>query len=416
MININLIISILLIFLIPSLVTGPFLPDLFLSLIGILFLVKYFTGFNNYDFNEKIKKYFYLFFTFYFFILISFFLINNIFHSLESSLFYFRFGIFALVIPFIINENKKILYYSLIVGTVTFLVVSVDGIYEYINGSNIFNNKAFPGRIAGLFGDEWVIGSFISRILPVIIFLYFINFGNLNKFFNIIFFITLIISLITIILSGERAAYLYIIIILGSFLLINFKNNFLKLRIPSIIFLILSILILSLPFILNKSTDRILSNFNTHTSLDLNTNYYLAYYNSAYEMFLDKPLLGHGAKSFRILCDDFKNYENGCNMHPHNTYFQLLSEVGIIGFFYIFTFFIYIFFNIIKILLKKNISNYDICKYSLLISMLLNTFPLVPTGSFFNNWLSVIYYIPIGFYLYLLAYKKDILNSNFKII
>ena len=133
-------------------------------------------------------------------------------------------------------------------------------------------------------------------------------------------------------------------------------------------------------------------------------------------MFLDKPLLGHGAKSFRILCDDFKNYENGCNMHPHNTYFQLLSEVGIIGFFYIFTFFIYIFFNIIKILLKKNISNYDICKYSLLISMLLNTFPLVPTGSFFNNWLSVIYYIPIGFYLYLLAYKKDILNSNFKII
>ncbi|MDG2007461.1 MAG: O-antigen ligase family protein [Alphaproteobacteria bacterium] len=416
MININLIISILLIFLIPSLVTGPFLPDLFLSLIGILFLVKYFTGFNNYDFNEKIKKYFYLFFTFYFFILISSFLSNNIFHSLESSLFYFRFGIFALVIPFIINENKKILYYSLIVGTVTFLVVSVDGIYEYINGSNIFNNKAFPGRIAGLFGDEWVIGSFISRILPVIIFLYFINFGNLNKFFNIIFFITLIISLITIILSGERAAYLYIIIILGSFLLINFKNNFLKLRIPSIIFLILSILILSLPFILNKSTDRILSNFNTHTSLDLNTNYYLAYYNSAYEMFLDKPLLGHGAKSFRILCDDFKNYENGCNMHPHNTYFQLLSEVGIIGFFYIFTFFIYIFFNIIKILLKKNISNYDICKYSLLISMLLNTFPLVPTGSFFNNWLSVIYYIPIGFYLYLLAYKKDILNSNFKII
>jgi len=415
-ININLIISILLIFLIPSLVTGPFLPDLFLSLIGILFLVKYFTGFNNYDFNEKIKKYFYLFFTFYFFILISSFLSNNIFHSLESSLFYFRFGIFALVIPFIINENKKILYYSLIVGTVTFLVVSVDGIYEYINGSNIFNNKAFPGRIAGLFGDEWVIGSFISRILPVIIFLYCINFGNLNKFFNIIFFTTLIISLITIILSGERAAYLYIIIILGSFLLINFKNNFLKLRIPSIIFLILSILILSLPFILNKSTDRILSNFNTHTSLDLNTNYYLAYYNSAYEMFLDKPLLGHGAKSFRILCDDFKNYENGCNMHPHNTYFQLLSEVGIIGFFFIFTFFIYIFFNMIKILLKKNISNYDICKYSLLISMLLNTFPLVPTCNFFNNWLSVIYYIPIGFYLYLLAYKKDILNSNFKII
>jgi O-antigen ligase len=410
--KVNFISSILLIFLIPSLVTGPFLPDLFLSLIGILFLIKYFTRFINYEFKEKTNKYIYLFLSFYFFILISSFLSNNIFHSLESSLFYFRFGIFALAIPFIVSENKKILYYLLIIGTITLLVVSADGIYEHINGFNVFNNKAFPGRIAGLFGDEWVIGSFLSRILPVIIFFYLMNFGNFNKFFNIIFFITLIISLITIILSGERASYLYIIIILGSFILINFKKNFLKFRIPSIIFLIFSILIVSLPFMFNKSTDRLFSNFNTHTSLDPNTNYYLAYYNSAYEMFLHKPILGHGAKSFRILCEDYKNYDNGCNMHPHNTYFQLLSEVGIIGFFYIFIFLLYILFNIIKILLKENISIYDICKYSLLISMLINIFPFVPTGSFFNNWLSVIYYIPIGFYLYLLAYKKDIFKTN----
>jgi O-antigen ligase len=189
------------------------------------------------------------------------------------------------------------------------------------------------------------------------------------------------------------------------------KNKIFKFRFKALLLLFLFIFIASLPFILNKTSDRLFSNISSHTSLDLNTNYYLAYYNSAYEMFLDKPVLGHGPKSFRIICDDYKNYDNGCNSHPHNTYFQLLSEAGFLGFIFIFIFFIYISFSIIKILFKKNITNYDSCKYSLLISMFINTFPLVPTGSFFNNWISVIYYIPIGFYLYLLINKKDILDK-----
>ncbi|MDB4234578.1 O-antigen ligase family protein [Alphaproteobacteria bacterium] len=337
---------------------------------------------------------------------------SDILHSLESSLFYFRFGIFALAIPLIIQTNSKILNYLFIFSLLTFFIVSFDGIYEYINGSNIFHNKAFPGRIAGLFGDEWVIGSFLSRILPVVFFLYFINLKNLNNFYNFFFVITIIISFVTIILSGERAAYLYGLISLLFFIILFIKNKIFKSRFKPLLLLFIFIFISSLPFIMNKTTDRLLSNISTHTSLDLNTNHYLAYYNSAYEMFLDKPILGHGPKSFRIVCDDYKNYDIGCNIHPHNTYFQLLSEVGILGFIFIFIFFIYISLNIIKILLKKNITNYDSCKYSLLISMFVNTFPFVPSGSFFNNWLSVIYYIPIGFYLYLLVNKTDMLKEN----
>ena len=337
---------------------------------------------------------------------------SQILHSLKSSFFYFRFGIFALAIPLIIHTNSKILIYLFIFSLLTFFIISFDGIYEYVNGSNLFHNKAFPGRIAGLFGDEWVIGSFLSRVMPVVFFLYFINLKNLNKFVNFFFIITIIISFITIILSGERAAYLYGLILLFFFIILFIKNKIFKLNLKALLLSFIFIFVASLPFTLSKTTDRLFNNINVHTSLDPSVNYYLGYYNTAYEMFLDEPLLGHGPKTFRIICDDYKKYDNSCNTHPHNTYFQLLSEAGILSFTFIFLLFIYISSNIIKILFKKNITSYDSCRYSLLISMFINTFPLVPTGSFFNNWTSVIYYIPIGFYLYLLVNKKYMLEKN----
>ena len=129
-------------------------------------------------------------------------------------------------------------------------------------------------------------------------------------------------------------------------------------------------------------------------------------------MFIDKPILGHGPKSFRLLCDNFKLHVNGCNMHPHSTYFQLLSETGLLGFLFILLFFLHICWNILKIFIKNKLIKNDWAKLSLLLSFFITTFPFIPSGSFFNNWLSIIYFLPMGFYLYLLAHKKDILKPN----
>ena len=40
------------------------------------------------------------------------------------------------------------------------------------------------------------------------------------------------------------------------------------------------------------------------------------------------------------------------------------------------------------------LSDYKLCFY---VSIFITLWPLVPTGSFFNNWLNVIYFLPIGF-------------------
>ena len=39
-------------------------------------------------------------------------------------------------------------------------------------------------------------------------------------------------------------------------------------------------------------------------------------------------------------------------------------------------------------------------------AVFINLWPIIPSGNFFNNWLSMIYFYPIGFYLYF-KYKNE---------
>ena len=60
-------------------------------------------------------------------------------------------------------------------------------------------------------------------------------------------------------------------------------------------------------------------------------------------MYLDNKILGVGVRNFRKLCSD-KKYEKSnlsCAPHPHNTYIQILSETGIIGFSFLMIIFTY---------------------------------------------------------------------------
>ena len=127
------------------------------------------------------------------------------------------------------------------------------------------------------------------------------------------------------------------------------------------------------------------------------------------EMFIDKPIFGHGPKSFREVCDTKKYSKlNGCSTHPHNTYFQLLSETGLVGFIFITIFFFFVTLQIINLYIlrfyKKN--QYNFIELNIYIALFLSLFPFVPTGNFFNNWISIIYFIPIAF-----LYKKFQFNK-----
>ena len=115
---------------------------------------------------------------------------------------------------------------------------------------------------------------------------------------------------------------------------------------------------------------------------------------------------------FRHKCDDLEyivsNYS--CSTHPHNTYLQLLSETGFFVTLIIFLIFCYLILKSLKhfylrIFEKKIIFN-DF-QIALLSSFLITLWPIAPTGNFFNNWLSIIYFYPVGIFLSTLQYQKN---------
>jgi O-antigen ligase len=128
-------------------------------------------------------------------------------------------------------------------------------------------------------------------------------------------------------------------------------------------------------------------------------------------MFKQYYLKGVGVRNFRNECkkDIYKKVGTyHCSTHPHNTYLQILSETGLIGFLFFMIFLGFIFVNIFQYL--KNIyikhEKINITLGLCFVFILVNFFPLSTTGSFFNNWLSTLYFMPISFLLYELNYKK----------
>ena len=126
----------------------------------------------------------------------------------------------------------------------------------------------------------------------------------------------------------------------------------------------------------------------------------------AYDLFLKKPLFGVGPEGFRQHCRNIKfDSKTGiCSTHPHNFFFQILAETGILGVFFYLCILIFI---IIKFLdaYKKNVNIYDKnCFLIISLCIFFKLFPLLPNGNFFNNWISIIIYYFIGFYFY--TYNK----------
>lgn len=143
----------------------------------------------------------------------------------------------------------------------------------------------------------------------------------------------------------------------------------------------------------NSNTKNIVDKFN------LFSKGHEAHYLAAYKMFKDNIIFGQGANMFRLLCskNEFYNESQSCSTHPHNYYIQLLAETGLFGFIFLVTIFLYLIFN----LFLKKFTNFGIY---VSLSFILNIFPLMPTGNFFNSWVANVYFLSFAFYIY--AIKK----------
>ena len=387
-----------------SLISGPFLSDLSIILIGIFFVVNIILKKEYYFLKNKFIIIF-LIFSFYLFLnsLIKYYDI----HSIRSSLGYLRFGLFSLGVFYFLEKKKEIINWLFIIFLICFLLLILDGFYQYFNKVSFFlrNEPQVGGRISSLFGSELIMGSYLSRLFPIFLGITFFLFKEKKEILLIISTIFILIEVL-IFLSGERASFFFNT--LAAIYIIIMIKDFKKIRLFS--FLTSIVLIFFITNIDNTAKKRIVDETIFQMGLNDEKKYifspvHQSHYLSAYKMFLDNKVLGIGVRNFRNFCneDKYKVAERSCTTHPHNTYVQLLSETGLIGF--IFFVSIFIFFIIISLkhllgVITKNkyyFNDFEICMLS---AILISLWPFVPTGNFLNNWVSIVYYYPVGFLLW----------------
>ena len=403
-----------------SLIFSIFVSDLIVSLSSLSFLIYIFAN-KKTSLLKSIE--FKLFLILYTIFILSALFSDFTYHSLIKTLPYLRFGIFMLLIKYLLinDDNFKVLFFRSLIISFLFLcfglflqIIGLEYLSKYINGS----------RYSSFFFDELILGSFLIKILPIALALsLFLNYKN-------IFYILIFILSFMIFLSGERSA-LFSLIIFLSFLLIFTKvlNIYYKLAIISLILIIFVSTLTFFPKIKFRIIDQTVYQLNLiKTDREYvefkvedyqvgvaREEYYipLKYYlmmESAFKMFKDNVFFGTGMKTFKILCKDEKYYKkknykafegkpddyykgftglDNCSTHPHNYYIQLLSETGIFSFLFvsiIFILFSYKFFREEKLYNKI-----------LYLSLMVNLFPFYFTGNIFSNFLSILLYLNIGF-------------------
>ena len=402
------------------LITGPFLSDLSISLIGILFLIycikeKNFSFFNN--------KYFYFFVIFWLYLIINSLFNNFNFDSLKISFFYFRYALFVIALVAILEFNDKFIKYFFFTLFICFTVLILDGFYQYFVGENIIGLKSpNPTRVTSFFNDEMILGSYISRLWPILFGLSVIFFQKKNKLF-LIFFLVFVLSETLIFLSGERSAFF--LINFSALFIILFSKNLAKLRIYTLILSLLFIVTISFinPSAKERIFDRTLYQMNFFKSLHRDSGKIYIFsqdhdvmYTAAYKMFLDHKVIGIGVKNFRYVCKNPKYFVKGrdaCNPHPHNTYLQILTEIGLIGFLFLFIILLFFIKNILKHLYlkfqnKNYYTDFEIC---ILSGIALYLWPFIPSGNVFNNWLNIILILNLPFLIWGIKSNKNQINK-----
>lgn len=409
------------------LITGPFLSDLSLVILDLTFLYFFILRKNEIGIEYN-KNLIILFLGYYFYSIILSLFSENLFISLKSSLFYFRFGLFVLAINYFLNFKKDLIDKFTKILIILILFVCFDALFQFVIGFNLFGFELTTNdKLNGLFGDEPLLGSYLFRLLPLAVACLIYKFGDKKfRYYNTMF-IFLVFTVIF--LSGSRASlFLSILFIILFFLFVRSYQK--QILILGIIFLISFTIIAKFNekfayksyFNIVDPIKRILTtkqgNFEIKSGKDLNlantnftifTSIHESHFITAYKIFNENKIFGVGNKMFRVLCskEEYKVNEFSCSTHPHNYYLQILSENGIIGFLIISVLFIICLYNLIKELylryFHKSKKINDPC-IIILIGLFINLWPIVPTGNIFNNWLSILIYFPLGFYYF---FKKN---------
>ena len=333
----------------------------------------------------------------YFFVLFIY-LIFNSFISIDYSegvlrnLGFVRFIILFVAFNYFFHQRsffKKIFYFWLLI----MLIVIFDIFFEFFNGTNIlgyYSSNASGKRIVSFFKDELIVGSFLYSFFLILIG-FFLNEKIKYKYY---IYSLIFLFLISIIITTERSASIKALIGLILFFLLYKEINLKK----KILFFFLISIILTTVF---STSYKI--NHRYFTQISKQTHTYVSLYKSGFQVFQNNKIFGVGNKNYRvatcipveIVHDPSQNKDDYmCTTHPHQIYFEFLSEHGLIGTVII----LLIFYKLIFSKIKKTISEKNYLKIGSLIYLTLNFLPIIPSGAFFGSFTLTLFVINLSLF------------------
>ena len=397
-----------------SIIVGPAVSLINILLIdfSFIFLILYKKDYRFLS-NKTVK----------FIILLSLYLIFNSIISKDFSISanrnfgFIRFGILFLAFNYFFY-NKSFINRVLIIWIATLSILTLDTYIESFFGQNILGyGEEYGQRIVSFFKDEPIVGGYINGFYLIIIgYLFYINKNTSNKYKYII--LTFSIFFITaIILTGERSNAIKAV---SGFFLFYFFNNFFKFQ--EKIFSIL-LLILIFIFLFNNSNflklryggqffKPIISVFQVDNEFNkqnkFKDNLYIRLYQSGFEVFKKYPVFGVGNKNYRVeTCSNKKNSKYYCSTHPHQIYFEFLSEHGLLGSMILFLIFYNLIFSKIRIIINSNNS----LQLGCLIFLITLFIPFLPSGAFFADYNLTIFWLNLSI-MYSIGKKTNVYTSN----
>ena len=321
--------------------------------------------------------------------------------SLLRNLGFIRLIILFVGINYFLNksENLKLIFK---VWSLTILIVVIDIFIEKIFGKNIFGysavNSAGSQRIVSFFKDEAIPGSFIHAFSFMLVGFFVMKLKETK--ININIYLTSLIILIffaTVVITGERSNSIKFLISLVLFLILfNEINSVKKIIIFCFIFFVITLTVLSNEYLKGRATNTTIylitsykNSFQSPNPLP-GGNPYAELNRSGFEVFKKYPFFGVGNKNYRYeSCKKDINKYYYCETHPHQIYFEFLSEHGLIGGAILMIVFFSIFFRIIRIIsLSKNYISLGCFIYLLTIFT-----PLLPSGSFFTDYNLTLFFV-----------------------
>ena len=370
-------------------------------LISIFFLI---ISFTNKNFCWLKNKYCHLLILIWISLFINQLFSENFFLSSIRNIFFFKHIIFVFAVIYILNKknnlNLILTAYLIIVGIVAF-----DIFFEFYNKKNILGFESYdPSRVASFLRKELKIGHFMLAFSFLSISYYFDKYSDKSVNYKAFGYFLIIIFFISLLLTGERANSLRGIFIIILFVIFSEKKIFKYKKFFFSLIVIFSICIYLFSQNIKNRFDAILLPVkNVGFAESLKETQHGAHYITAIKIFQKYPFFGVGNKNFREECskneyenNNYKRTSQRCSTHPHQIYFELLSEHGVIG--------TIVMVGVMFLVIFKSIKIYQIKRNSVHLTSILfissQFLPFIPGGSFFISWGATIFWLNFAILIY----------------